>query len=122
MVNGNTYKWTVEIWSKPNGGWWNTSNFHTCEQMVDFARASGKEKAPCCHRDLHVNSHEHDVRIFFVRSASGVERKEGRKEGRKQERIVWGEAIRETSNFPSGYYGRWAVKLIPLKILMNPRV
>ena len=52
--------------------------------MVDFARASGKEKAPCCHRDLHVNSHEHDVRIFFVRSASGVERKEGRKEGRKE--------------------------------------
>ena len=52
--------------------------------MVDFARASGKEKAPCCHRDLHVNSHEHDVRIFFVRSASGVERKEGRKEGSRK--------------------------------------
>lgn len=36
----------------------NDSNFHNCEQMAGSARASRKEKAPCCHRDLHMNSHE----------------------------------------------------------------
>lgn len=50
--------------------------------MVGFACGSRKAKASCCHQDLHVNSHEHDVRIFFVRPASGT----GRKEGRKQEK------------------------------------
>lgn len=82
--------------------------------MAGFACGSRKAKASCCHQDLHVNSHEHDVRIFFVRPASGTGRKEERKEAGK-EGIVRGEAIRGTSNFPSGYRGRWAVKLIPLR-------
>lgn len=52
--------------------------------MAGFACGSRKAKASCCHQDLHVNSHEHDVRIFFVRPASGAGRKEGRKETGKE--------------------------------------